>query len=105
VLAIFFLKEFDMKIFVVLALATAFVANTAEAGCRGGLLGGKLRGGNSSCGTSCGTSCGLSGGRIIQSKSSCSSGRCASSCTSANPVKKEEAKGAEKPKATAPSTK
>jgi hypothetical protein len=101
VLAIFFLKEFDMKIFVVLALATAFVANTAEAGCRGGLLGGKLRGGNSSCGTSCG----LSGGRILQSKSSCSSGRCASSCTSANTVKKEEAKGAEKPKATAPSTK
>jgi len=86
-----------MKIFVVLALATAFVANTAEAGCRGGLLGGKLRGGNSSCGTS--------GGRILQSKSSCSSGRCASSCTSANNVKKEEAKGAEKPKAIAPSTK
>lgn len=82
-----------MKIFVVLALATAFVANTAEAGCRGGLFGGKLRGGNSSCGSS--------GGRILQSKSSCSSG----SCTSANPVKKEEAKGAEKPKATAPSTK
>lgn len=96
-----FLKELVMKIFAVLALAVAFAASTAEAGCRGGLLGGRLRGGN--CSSGCSSSCGV---KVLHGRHSCSSG-CASSCASGcgTTVKKEEAKGSEKPKAIAPSTK
>lgn len=91
-----------MKYLSVLVLAIAFgVSSSAEAGCRGGLFGGRLRGsscGTTSCKSSCGDSCG-SRVKLFQSRSSCSSSGCAT------PAKAEAAKGAEKPKAAAPSTK
>lgn len=94
-----------MKFFSVLALAVAFMASSAEAGCRGNLFGGRLRGGScgSSCATSCSSSCGgkVLGGRLLHGKSCGSSSCSAGGCTVAEPAKA----GSEKPKAAAPSTK
>jgi len=94
-----------MKYLSVLVLAVAFSVSSAEAGCRGGLLGGKLR--SKSCGSSCKTttSCKTTnsgcGAKLLSGRNSCGSGGC-----SAAPAKATEAsKGAEKPKAVAPSTK
>lgn len=92
------------KYFAVLALAVAFVANTAEAGCKGGLFsgGGRLRGGN--CTTGCGVSTSL-GNKILSGRqSSCSSGSCVVGSSKATPAK-EDAKATPAPKATVPSTK
>lgn len=89
------------KYFAVLALAVAFVASTAEAGCRGGLFGGRLRGGN--CGSSCGTatSCGH---KILSGRQSCcSSGSCSTGCSASAKTDVKAAPAA--PKANAPSTK
>jgi len=91
------------KYFAVLALAVAFVANTAEAGCKGGLFGGgRLRGGN--CTIGCGVSTSL-GSKILSGRqSNCSSGSCVVGSSKATPVK-EDVKATPAPKATVPSTK
>lgn len=88
-----------MKYLSVLVLAVAFSVSSAEAGCRGGLLGGKLR--SKSCGSSCKTTTSDCVVKLLGGRNSCCSGGC-----SAAPAKATKAtKGAENPKAVAPSTK